>query len=94
MGEEETSEKNEYELLRDEMNSQFSALKEAFEAQKEQDAETINTLKEANAKLNQALLKSAFTEQQTPPPEKTEEELYNEMIAKLFEKSKHYKSMM
>lgn len=90
-----TQEKNEYEKLRDEMNQQFQALKESFEAKQNEDAEVIKKLTEDNKNLQTALMRSAFT---TPPEPvvkpKTDEEVYNDRIAELLAKSKKYKSMM
>lgn len=92
---ESTQEKNEYEKLRDEMNAQFQALKDAFEAKQKDDEATIQQLKEDNVKLQTALLRSAFTEPAQPvEKQKTEQEVYQDTIANLFEKSKKYKAMM
>ena len=92
---ESTQEKNEYEKLRDEMNAQFQALKDAFEAKQKDDEATIQQLKDDNVKLQTALLRSAFTEPPAPiEKQKTEQEVYQDTIASLFEKSKKYKSMM
>ncbi len=88
-------EPNEYEKLRNEMNAQFQALKDAFEAKQKDDEATIQQLKDDNVKLQTALLRSAFTESPTQPQkEKSQEEIYQDTVADLFEKSKKYKSMM
>lgn len=88
-------EKNEYEKLRDEMNQQFQALKDSFEAKQNEDAQVIEQLKEANKDLQTALMRSAFTTPSEPVEKpKTDEEVYNDKIAELLVKSKRYKSMM
>lgn len=91
-----TPETNEYEKLRNEMNAQFQALKDSFDAKSKEDSEKIEALTKENGELHKALLRSAFTTEQPVQPvvEKSEEELYKERIANIFEKSKQYKAMM
>jgi nanoRNase/pAp phosphatase (c-di-AMP/oligoRNAs hydrolase) len=91
-----TPETNEYEKLRNEMNAQYQALKDAFDAKSKEDEDKIEALTKENSELHKALLRSAFSmePQVQPVVEKSEEELYKERIANIFEKSKQYKAMM
>lgn len=54
--------------LRDEMQGQFKALKESFDAGMKEKDESIAKLQKTNDDLSKALLRDAFSE----PPEKTE----------------------
>ena len=91
----EDAEPSPIEQLRNEFQEQFAALKASFEQSNQEKDEKILQLEGENKDLHKALLQSAFT---TPPapqePEKTEEELYNERIQNLFEKSKMYQGMI
>lgn len=86
---------NPIEQLRNEFQTQFDALKSSFEQSSKEKDETIARLTEQNKLLNQALLKSAFTERPAEEPaEKTPEELYAEKINALYEKSRKYAEMI
>ena len=90
----ETPEENPIQKLRDEFQRQFTALKtsteEAIASKDKQISELTEQLKQANA----ALLKSAFTPAPAPTPEKSEEEIYQDRIQSLYEKSKKYSEMI
>lgn len=91
MSEEQTTEVNPIEQLRNEFQTQFDALKQSFEQSTQEKDKTIADLSEQLKLANQALLKSAFTERPAEPvKEKTQEELYAEKINSLYEKSLHY----
>lgn len=72
--------------LRDEMAEQFAALKQSFESQLSERDSQITKLKEENDSLHRALVRSAMT---TPPAEtpKTEEQLYNEQVQELADRT-------
>lgn len=91
MTDEEKSQTSEIASLRDEFQTQFDAMKQAFEQSSKEKDDEIAALKENNTQLKAALLKSTFTERPAEPPkEKSQEELYAEQIDKLYQKSKLY----
>lgn len=78
--------------LKEEMQSQYNALKTSFEAKFDELNTTNESLKKENEELKRALVNSTFT---TPvknieDEEKTEEDLYAEKIDALVEKTKSY----
>ena len=86
---------NPLEELRNEFQQQFDALKQSFEQSAKEKDESIASLTERLKQANAALLKSAFTERPSEPPkEKSPEELYQEEIQTLYEKSKKYSEMI
>lgn len=76
--------------LRDEFAEQFSTLKQSFESQLSERDDTITKLKEENDSLHRALIRSAMTTPVAPVQPKTEQELYNERIQELAEKTLAY----
>ena len=76
--------------LRDEFQSQFSTLKQTFEEENKKNLDIISSLKKENEDLHRALIRSA----QLPPvqqvPEKTPEQIYQERISELAQKSIAY----
>lgn len=69
--------------LRDEMNAQFNELKQSFEATLKEKEELISQLKEQNTGLQRALVRSAVMDPPKVEEPKTEEQLYNEEVARL-----------
>lgn len=78
-----------YLKLKEEMQTEFATLKEAFENERSELQATIAKLEEQNQGLQRALVRTATTE----PPEKepeppTEEELYQAEIDTVAQKTK------
>lgn len=94
MTQEEQTQPNPIEELRNEFQAQFAALKESTEASIKEKDERILALEAENKDLHTALLKSAFTIQAPKEPEPTEEELYQKQIQTLYEKSKKYSELI
>lgn len=94
MTQEEQTQPNPIEELRNEFQAQFAALKESTEASIKEKDERILALEAENKDLHTALLKSAFTVPAPKPQEPTEEELYAKQIQTLYEKSKKYSEMI
>lgn len=92
MTQEEQTQPNPIEELRNEFQAQFVALKESTEASIKEKDVRILALEAENKDLHTALLKSAFTVPAPKEPEPTEEELYAKQIQTLYEKSKKYTS--
>lgn len=69
--------------LRDEMNAQFAELKSSFEATLKEKDELISQLKEQNTGLQRALVRSAVMDPPKVEEPKTEEQVYDENIARL-----------
>lgn len=69
--------------LRDEMNAQFNELKQSFEATLKEKDELISQLKEQNTGLQRALVRSAVMDPPKVEEPKTEEQLYDEEVARL-----------
>lgn len=91
MTDEPATDSNPYEQLKSEMQAQYNELRSAFEAATKEKDELIAQLQQSNQDLQRALLRSAFTEGPSQPaPEKTPEQVYEENIKTLFEKSKAY----
>lgn len=81
--------------LREEFQTQFDAIKQAFEQSSKEKDDEIAALKENNTQLKAALLKSTFTERPAElPKEKSHEELYAEQIENLYHKSKSYQELI
>lgn len=76
--------------LRDEMNAQFSELKASFEQTLKEKDELIEKLKEQNTGLQRALVRSAVTDPPRQKPVKSDEELYQEKIKALAERTRQY----
>lgn len=92
--EEQTTQPNPIEELRNEFQAQFVALKESTEASIKERDERILALEAENKDLHTALLKSAFTVPTPKEPEPTEEERYKAEIQTLYEKSKKYSELI
>lgn len=87
----ETSEQpSEIEKLRNEFQEQFATLKTSFETELKTKADENAALRKENEELHRALVRSAQLPSQTPPVQKTEQELYQERIAALAAKSREY----
>lgn len=93
MTDETSSEPNQYELLKTEMQSQFNALKESFEAQSKEQTALIAALKQQNEQLQRALVRSAFTPVEPKEQPKSEEDLYQEEVQRILNKAKSYAKM-
>ncbi len=74
--------------LRDEFQSQFTALKTSFETENKKNLETIEKLSKENEELHRALVRSAQIPPTETEPAKTEEEIYAETIVELAKKSR------
>ena len=74
--------------LRDEMQSQITALKESFESQNKQLSDENATLKQQNIDLQRALVRSATVpdEHHVVQP-KSEQQIYEERIKELADKA-------
>lgn len=73
--------------LRDEMNAQFAEMKSSFEASLKEKDELIAQLKEQNQGLQRALVRSAVMDPPKVEVPKTEEELYEENVKRLSERT-------
>lgn len=80
--------------LRDEMQEQFNTLRDSYEAQRKEQSELIEKLKEQNEGLQRALVRSATLPPEKKEVEKTEEELYKEHIDALAQKTYEYMRMI
>lgn len=69
--------------LRNEFSEQFATLKASFEQTNKENNELIAKLKEENDALHRALVRSALNPEPVPVKEKTEEEIYNDRIKEL-----------
>lgn len=69
------------------LQTELSNLKQAFESQKQEYQDTITKLQQENTSLQRSLIRNALTPEATPPQPKTEEELYNENINQLADKT-------
>lgn len=76
--------------LRDEMSAQFAELKASFETSLKEKDDIIAQLKEQNTGLQRALVRSAVTDPPKQEEPKTEQQLYEEKLAQLVERTKHY----
>ena len=79
--------------LRDEFQEQFDALKASFESQAKEMESTITKLKDENDSLHRALIRSAVNPQPVDTPPKSEEDIYNDTINALAEKTKRLMSL-
>lgn len=79
--------------LRDEFAEQFASLKASFEAQTAEYEKTISSLKSENDSLHRALIRTAVNPQPTEPKPKSEQDIYNEKVSELAEKTKRLMSM-
>lgn len=83
------------ENLRNEMQQQFQQMKTSFESMMKEKDEHISKLESENTDLQRALVRSAFTESpKEEAPLKSDEELYDEEIQKIYNKSKEYMKFM
>lgn len=81
MTEEPTQQDELYVKLKEEMQAEFTQLKEAFETERNELNDTIAKLTEQNQGLQRALVRQATTEPAPiEEPPKTEEELYRDEI--------------
>ena len=69
------------------LQTELSNLKQAFESQSKDYQDTITKLQQENTSLQRSLIRNALTPEATPPQPKTEEELYNENINQLADKT-------
>lgn len=69
--------------LRDEMQAEFTKLKEAFKTEIAEKDATISELEKTNRDLQRAVVRSAVTEPPKAEQPKTEEQIYNERIEQL-----------
>lgn len=69
------------------LQTELSNLKQAFESQKQEYQDTITKLQQENTSLQRSLIRNALTPEAAPPQPKTEEELYNENINQLADKT-------
>ena len=69
--------------LRDEMQAEFTKLKEAFQSEIAEKDAAISELEKTNRELQRAIVRSAVTEPPKVEQPKTEEQIYNERIERL-----------
>lgn len=79
---------NLYMELKNEMTSQMDALRQSFDAYKEEKETELAQLKEDNKQLQRALIKETFSPAEQPKQEPTEEELYANKVQALAARSK------
>ena len=73
--------------LRNEFQEQFNTMKETFAAENKKNLETISQLTKENEDLHRALVRSAQLPPEQTAKEKTPEEIYQEKIIALADKS-------
>ena len=73
--------------LRNEFQEQFNTLKETFDAENKKNLDTISKLTKENEDLHRALVRSAHPPPEQTAKEKTPEEIYQEKILALADKS-------
>lgn len=73
--------------LRSEFQEQFNTMKETFAAENKKNLETISKLTKENEDLHRALVRSAQLPPEQTVKEKTPEEIYQEKILALADKS-------
>lgn len=78
---------NPYEELKNEMQSQMDALRQSFDAYKEEKEKEISDLQEANKGLQRALVREAFSPVAAPTEEPTEQEKYKQKVLSMTERS-------
>ena len=76
------------------LQTELSNLKQAFEQQSKDYQDTITKLQQENTSLQRSLIRNALTPEQPAPQPKTEEELYNENIQQLADKTIRYMEMI
>lgn len=76
------------------LQNELSTLKQAFEQQSKDYQDTITKLQQENTSLQRSLIRNALTPEQPAPQPKTEEELYNENIQQLADKTIRYMEMI
>ena len=76
------------------LQTELSNLKQAFETQQKQYEDTINKLQQENTSLQRSLIRNALTPEATPPQPKTEEQIYEENIQQLADKTIRYMEMI
>lgn len=81
--------------LKEEFEKQLNDLRSEFQSSMSEKDATIEQLKSDNEELRRSLVRSALTSAPAEPaPEKTEEELYQEKVTALYERSKQYQKMI
>lgn len=76
------------------LQNELATLKQAFESQKQEYQDTITKLQQENTSLQRSLIRNALTPEQPAPQPKTEEELYNENIQQLADKTLLYMAQL
>ena len=76
------------------LQAELSNLKQAFETQQKQYEDAITKLQQENTSLQRSLIRNALTPEQPAPQPKTEEELYNENIQQLADKTIRYMAQL
>ena len=89
----ETQEVSPIEKLRNEFQEQFNTLQSSFAAELEKNKAEIERLQKENTDLNRALIRSAQLPPQSAPVQKTEQEIYQENVAKWAAKSLEYEKI-
>lgn len=89
----ETQEVSPIEKLRNEFQEQFNTLQSTFAAELEKNKAEIERLQKENTDLNRALIRSAQLPPQSAPVQKTEQEIYQENVAKWAAKSLEYEKI-
>lgn len=84
---EQVATENPVEVLRNEFQAQFTAMRESFDAQLKQLTSENESLKTQNNDLQRALVRSATVPATEQPAPKTEEQLYAEQIDALAKKT-------
>lgn len=76
------------------LQAELSNLKQAFESQQKQYEDTITKLQQENTSLQRSLIRNALTPEQPVPQPKTEEQIYEENIQQLADKTIRYMEMI
>lgn len=76
------------------LRQELSNLKQSFESQSKEYQDTITKLQQENTSLQRSLIRNALTPEQPAPQPKTEEQIYEENIKQLADKTIHYMELI
>lgn len=76
------------------LQTELSNLKQAFEQQSKDYQDTITKLQQENTSLQRSLIRNALTPEQPAPQPKTEEQIYEENIQQLADKTLLYMAQL
>ena len=88
MSDETPTEVNPIEQLRNEFAEQFNSLKTSFESSIKEKDDLIEQLQSHNKELERALIRSAVHD--PPAPQKSEQDIYNDKVKALADKTLSY----